>query len=220
MTRNQLEYWKNVETERHNRALEAQGLAGLEIQRMNTQISAQAQSETARSNRARELETYRSNLAREANELARNQEAARSNQANEQIRRSELAETITHNRNMESIQSNNSPWTTFATTIAGLFSAGDNPTTPNPITNGAKVFANDVSKGVTKTANMAKGVIDHTIATVTKPPSAGILKNGVTQLPTLNTYVAAAKPKPSVNNNNPVKVVGRKQTLVTKRYSR
>lgn len=83
MTRNQIEYWKNQETIKHNREIERlTGESNTEIKRANraregltAQSNAIARSqlqETERSNRAREslnlqtlLETQRSNLERE-----------------------------------------------------------------------------------------------------------------------------------------------------------
>lgn len=92
MTKNQIEYWKNVETERHNQELEKQGLESLKqaaeanrIAAMNAATQATSVNEAIRSNKAREQETNRSNLAREANDVLRTNETIRSNQANEAI---------------------------------------------------------------------------------------------------------------------------------------
>nr|UZS00509.1 putative ORF1 [Marmot picobirnavirus] len=73
MTHNQIEYWRLVETNRNNLAVEA---------------------ETNRSNLAREAETKRSNLAKERetnrSNLAREKETTRSNLANERLARDNL----------------------------------------------------------------------------------------------------------------------------------
>lgn len=96
MTANQINYWKNVETERHNKELEKQGLEQLRLKELEIAEAKRAnvarETENYRSNRAVEVETNRANLAREqnnilvtANEVARTQEVARSNLVYESI---------------------------------------------------------------------------------------------------------------------------------------
>lgn len=145
MTKNQIEYWRNVETERHNRELEAQGREAIRVQQENARIAAATQSETVRSNQAREYETNRSNVAHEQNEILRTNETIRSNQASEAIgrtqaaasmiqagasvtqakvaqtnattRRAEQKESVRHNYASEKTQANNNPWVSVATTL-------------------------------------------------------------------------------------------------------
>lgn len=105
MTRNQIEYQRNVETQRSNQAQEA--LKGRELE------------ETQRSNKAREAENYRSNTAKEAenyrSNYARERETSRSNRAQEglmylrdqEVARSNLAnEVLKHQANLENVRSN------------------------------------------------------------------------------------------------------------------
>lgn len=159
MTANQINYWKNVETERHNRELEKQGLEQLRLKEAEIAETRRAnvarEVENFRSNTAQEAETNRSNLAREqnnvlitANEIAKAQETARSNQAYESIgrtnasanlvqaaastsqaataaqnaatRQREQQETVRSNKSNEMIRSNSNPWTSIATTLNNI----------------------------------------------------------------------------------------------------
>lgn len=216
MTRNQLEYWKNQETERHNRELEKQGLDSLVIQRRNAEISASAYAETARSNRARELETYRSNLAKEANEALRVQELIRSNKANEQIgyqnaisnrinanaaaqnagtRVSELQELNRHNLASEQISKDSNPWTSIAGTVRDMMNALTNPDQPKSGANVISAWAEEQNKRVHDfTSNLPA-----TISSVTKI-ALGSNYNKV--------------PVRTVASNNPVKVTTSKPKTV------
>lgn len=198
MTANQLEYWKQVETKRHNRALEEQGLVGLQNQQKQLQLQEYAQAETGRSNRAKELETYRSHLATEANELVRLQEQERTNRASEDIRRSELAEQKRHNEETEYLTSVSDPFRALATTIDKLF--GDSGTTPAP---GSAALSNlgKATKEIVSNLNEA-AIIGHAKMTGTYKPirSTGVVSNGIKQLPNLSTVVASAsKSQPSLN---------------------
>lgn len=80
MTKNQIEYWRNVEAQRSNLATEA---------------------ETNRSNLARERETNRSNLANERenyrSNIAREYETTRHNKASEQLGNKQLKEAVRSN---------------------------------------------------------------------------------------------------------------------------
>jgi hypothetical protein len=76
MTKNQIEYWKNVETARNNRAVEA---------------------ETNRSNLAREAETNRSNLAQE-------RELRRSHGENERLTARSQFLTLQQNRALNELE--------------------------------------------------------------------------------------------------------------------
>lgn len=201
MTRNQIDYWKNVETERHNRAVEAQGLVDLDLKRQANTISAGSLAETQRSNQAREAETNRSNLAKEANELLRTNETIRHNQATESethrsnvvqenLSNRSLKETQRHNEVTEFISANKDPWTTLTTTLSSIF----NPDSPSPqpsfsLPSPAKVVQ-DV-KGYVQTQGVKYGLI--------KPNSSATINPSVKQLPNLSSY---AFPK-SVGGNNP-----------------
>lgn len=89
MTKNQIEYWRNVETAQHNRELERQGVLALEETKRanlaNERLAASAQAETHRSNVARENETARYNLANNQYDLLRLDETKRANLVNESI---------------------------------------------------------------------------------------------------------------------------------------
>lgn len=142
MTRNQLEYWSNEETKRHNLELERQGREQIANAIRLAQIQASQQQETVRSNVARETETNRANIANEAINVLRHNETVRSNQANEVIGTTQAAaatsqastaakkieyehtdrtasqnETNRSNRAQEDIKSNSNPWTSIATTL-------------------------------------------------------------------------------------------------------
>lgn len=98
MTKNQIEYWRNVETKRSNLATELETKRSneareLETRRHNLVVEQQGFStlaEQARSNQAREYETSRSNLE--------NERIRRDSQATE---RAQLSEVIAHNRASE-----------------------------------------------------------------------------------------------------------------------
>lgn len=120
MTRNQIEYWRNVETERHNKAMEEETARANAVQEslqrykqaLDLRLGTQNLAEQIRSNTAREnlsaqsnYETYRSNRAREdisstqtRNDLlintARNAETKRSNLVNESIRQQETENSL------------------------------------------------------------------------------------------------------------------------------
>lgn len=221
MTKNQIEYWRNQETERHNRALEAQGLMGLEVQREANRIQASSASEVARANRARES----NDMARTQNEFLRTAETNRSNLAQEEIARNTLAETKRHNEQMEYIQANNNPWTTFATTIGSLFGNEDTGGA-STIGNGLTSVVDDAwNRGVKPAVSNVVGIADSFRSTVLgQGTSGGVLSNGVKQLPNLSSYTSSAnrssKTQPTktttvktVHGNNPIVRVGRTQTL-------
>lgn len=142
MTRNQIEYWANEETKRHNLELEAQGRQQIANAIRLAQIQASQQAETVRSNQARETETNRANVANEAINVLRHIETVRSNQANEEIGRTNASantkqasaaqqkveyehqdrekaqkETVRSNKAQETIKTNASPWSSIATTL-------------------------------------------------------------------------------------------------------
>lgn len=131
MTRNQIEYWRNVEIERSNRANEKETnrsnvareaetnrhnvVTEKEVNRHNLMtelLTSQANAELAK-HYERQDSLGAQNLELQTNQLA---ETVRSNLANEQIRRdstalgyaqlglgyAQLGETVTHNRNVES----------------------------------------------------------------------------------------------------------------------
>lgn len=220
MTKNQIEYWRNKETERHNKALEEQGLQDLEIRRQSNAIQSSANAETARYNRAREG----LDIAKNQTELLKLSETNRSNLANEELRGKELAETNRHNTQLEFIQSNNNPWTTFATTIGSLFSDSPDGTSTGK---GVATVVEDIwDRGVKPAASNVGGIIDSFKGTVLKQSkpigqlSNGALNNGVKQLPNIGNYAKTSTSsktqtsvKTTVNNNNPVKTSGRTLTL-------
>lgn len=100
-TKIQIDYWNMKESQRANRARETQQASELgESMRHNRESEAIEYGklgETKRSNLARELENNRSNLARE-------RETNRSNLANENIKYSELGESMRHNQATENTQ--------------------------------------------------------------------------------------------------------------------
>lgn len=187
MTANQLEYWKQVETQRHNKALEEQGLVGLQIQQNQLKINQAAQAENERTNRAKELETYRSHLANESNELVRLQEQQRTNLANEAIRRSELAEQRRHNEQTEYLTSVSDPFRAIATTVDKLFGDNNSP--------GSKLGASlidDVSKlgsSIGSALSEAALVANQKMTGTYAPRVSGVHNNGVKQLPNLSAMM-------------------------------
>lgn len=90
MTRNQIEYQRNVELKRANLASEKQ-----------TQVR---DSETARANKAREAENFRTNTANEQIRQGTLAETARTNRANEQLKGYQIGVTDAHNAAMERLQ--------------------------------------------------------------------------------------------------------------------
>lgn len=145
MTRNQLQYWQDQETIRHNLELERQGREQIENAKRLAQIQASQYQETVRSNQAREAETNRSNVANEAINVLRTAETQRSNIASEAIGRTNAAanvsqaqtankkveyehtdrtraqnETNRSNVQNETIRSNSNPWTSISTTLGKI----------------------------------------------------------------------------------------------------
>lgn len=210
MTANQLQYWKQQEDIRHNKALEAQGLVGLDIQKKQLQLNESSIAESARSNKARELETYRSNLARETNDLLRNQETQRANLANEAIRREELTEQKRHNEVSEYLTSVSNPFQALATTLDNLFGSNKSPgsqAVEDLWDRGSKVVSN-----IGSTLSEA-GAIAHQKMTGTYVPpktSSQPIANGVKQLPSAVALVTGKSqaqnnryvPKPSVKRTS------------------
>lgn len=100
-TKIQVDYWNMQESKRANKARESQQASELgESMRHNRESEAIEYGklgETRRSNIARETETNRSNLAKEG-------ETRRSNLANEEIKYSELGESMRHNQATEETQ--------------------------------------------------------------------------------------------------------------------
>lgn len=198
MTNNQINYWKNVETERHNRALEQQGLLDLQIRREGNTIAARQVAETQRSNLAREAETNRSNLAKESNELLRTNETIRSNLVHEGLTAqrnandytvgmaqvglgySQLSETNRHNLEMETIQSNSNPWTTLATSLDKLFNPGKKDLFPKIPT------LSDMKQSIGKAAQKIGDSITSNLvlAGINQPTSTKSVLKSVKQLPT------------------------------------
>lgn len=118
MTRNQLEYLKILESQRANKAREAEdvrshqaqeafNLSSLsEIQRNNLERERQGRSqlaETARANQAREALNFQQHLETVRSNTARENETQRHNLESERISFSQLAETSRANRAQESI---------------------------------------------------------------------------------------------------------------------
>lgn len=115
MTRNQIGYQQNVETERNNRVVAAEtqrhNLATEDIGYRNVDLGYANLNETARSNRAREQisyselgERYRHNTADEAIRQFANYESQRHNILGEELGRSELAERQRSNKATEAIR--------------------------------------------------------------------------------------------------------------------
>lgn len=99
MTNNQIQYQRNLETERSNRAQERNQRYATRVQERHFTT---ADLETARSNLARESETNRHNLATESVSSRQIAELERHNVAEEGLKGSSLAETLRHNMQVES----------------------------------------------------------------------------------------------------------------------
>nr|AVX53540.1 putative ORF1 [Marmot picobirnavirus] len=100
MTQIQVDYWRNVETKRHNVATEGQAVNELkEAKRHNTV----GEKETRRHNVAGEKETKRHNIATESTEKGKLTETRRHNKAGESIDRYKAKETKRHNKASEGI---------------------------------------------------------------------------------------------------------------------
>lgn len=92
MTKNQIDYQRNVETSRANRATESLREAELGETRRSNQAR---ETETQRANVAKETETHRSNIANEFLTASRDSESARANRAREfETHRSNLANEV------------------------------------------------------------------------------------------------------------------------------
>lgn len=103
MTRNEILYQQNVETERSNRARETEtNRSNLANERENERSHLANEQETARSNRAREAETTRHNVETESQDWAKLIEQRRANLANEGIKAGTLNEQVRHNKVGES----------------------------------------------------------------------------------------------------------------------
>lgn len=115
MTRNQISYQQNVETERNNRVVAAEtnrhNLATEDIGYRNIDLGYANLNETARSNRAKEQisyselgEKYRHNSADEAIRQFANYESQRHNLLGEELSKNELTERQRSNRASEAIR--------------------------------------------------------------------------------------------------------------------
>lgn len=113
MTRNQIEFQRNVETNRSNLVNETEtnraNVAKEGLQKEQNEETKRSnlarEAETQRSNLARETETSRSNRAQEALGYANLAEAKRSHLANELLGSATLAENSRHNVQLENITS-------------------------------------------------------------------------------------------------------------------
>lgn len=143
MTKNQLQYWADLETKRHNEAMEKQAALDYEERKRsnlaNERLTSSSQGETKRANLAREAETNRANVAHEANQLlqtqlsftaqmdrnekdysvgvTRNSNDYAIGMRNADIRDAELSQTKVKDQGTILAQQNSSPWSSIATTI-------------------------------------------------------------------------------------------------------